>query len=60
MAHSISLIVTDEQIFCGKEKDNVNIHSMVHPDTKTKISEVCDSWKPNCPEKCRYYDQSKK
>ena len=60
MTHSILLKVKDEKIYCGKENGDVNIHSMVHPINKTKISEVCDNWKPDCPEKCRYYKESKR
>ena len=60
MAHSISLVIKDERVLCEKKKDNVNIHSMVHPITKTKISEVCDSWETDCPKWCRYYATSKK
>lgn len=60
MKHSIKLVVKDEQVYCRNEKSNVNIHSMTHPITKVRISKVCDSWNPNCPEGCRYFNQSKK
>lgn len=60
MMSAISLIAKDNEVYCEKEKGPVNIHSMTHPKFKTKISEVCDSWKPDCPPDCRYFNQSKK
>lgn len=60
MKRSIPLEVKNELVYCDKKNGKVNIHSMTHSLLKVKVSEVCDSWTPNCPDNCRYYAQSKK